>query len=292
MKVEISDIPLFWSAYDLAHGRSSHEQQVIFENEYLSKGSIGLRDFWRLRIESAAQLVDVIDARPLYYQALRNISAEVPAQAARIEEVCRRFDTLIGGAVLSDTYMLIGRMSCGGTENESRLLIGVDMFGRSATTPFGELSAWHRDVIMPITDLPRVVLHEFVHANQHYSQPGTLLAECIKEGVCDLVVTLLLGPHNSVHYRYGLEHEAELWEKFRGEMHIRDTSNWLCEGTNAKDRPADLGYFVGHQICSAYFTRHQDGAQAVREMLRIEDFEQFLAQSGYAGASPESSRSW
>lgn len=287
MKIETSDIPLFWSAYDLAYGRPPQERQAIFDSEYFAKGSIGLHDFWRLRIESSAQLVGTIDAHPRYYQALRQISGEVPTQAAKIEVACRRFDELIGGAVLSDTYLLIGRMNCGGTEYSARLLIGVDMFGQSPTTPIDELSSWNRDVLWPLSDLSRVVLHEFVHANQRYQQTETVLAECVKEGVCDFIVTHLLGPHDSIHYRYGRRHEEALWQRFKGEMHTQNYSNWLGEGTNAKDRPADLGYFVGHQICAAYFARQNGHAQAMRDMLQIRDFDEFLEQSGYTGAAPE-----
>lgn len=286
MKVEVSDIPLFWSAYDLAAGRTTQERQAIFDTEYLGKGSAGLRDFWISRIESSEQLVGVIDSRPRYYQALREVSRQAPAQVEAIRASCRKLLDLIEDAVLADTFLLVGRMNSGGTVSETGLLIGVDMFGLSDQTPMDELSAWHRQVLRPPAALPRIVLHELVHANQHYSQPGTLLSECIKEGACDFVVTLLLGPHDSIHYRYGREHESALWERFKREMHIQDISNWLCEGTNAKDRPADLGYFVGHQICSAYYTRQRDGSQAIREMLRIQDFEQFLERSQYVGVAP------
>jgi uncharacterized protein YjaZ len=124
-----------------------------------------------------------------------------------------------------------------------------------------------------------------VHANQHYGKVDSLLAECVKEGICDFVVTLLLGPHDSTHYTYGRQNETALWERFAKEMDTQNYSNWLCEGTNAKDRPADLGYFIGHQICAAYFAARGDVPAAVGEMLHVTDFRAFLSESQYEGSA-------
>jgi uncharacterized protein YjaZ len=140
-------------------------------------------------------------------------------------------------------------------------------------------------VIRAPTALPRIVLHELVHANQHYGKVDSLLAECVKEGICDFVVTLLLGPHDSTHYTYGRQNETALWERFAKEMDTQNYSNWLCEGTNAKDRPADLGYFIGHQICAAYFAARGDVPAAVGEMLHVTDFRAFLSESQYEGSA-------
>jgi hypothetical protein len=81
---------------------------------------------------------------------------------------------------------------------------------------------------------------------------------------------------------YGLAHEHELWIEFQREMNGTDASNWLYNGDRSKDRPADLGYFVGARICGAYYARAADKRQAIKEIFAMPDPAAFLAKSGYA----------
>ena len=62
VKFVTSDIVNFWRAYDLAAKESDKAKRVaIMQAEYLDKGSPGLKDFLRLRIKSADDLVNAID---------------------------------------------------------------------------------------------------------------------------------------------------------------------------------------------------------------------------------------
>ena len=49
----------------------------------------------------------------------------------------------------------------------------------------------------------------------------------------------------------------------------------------AKDRPADLGYYIGYKICESYYRNSSNKNQAVRDILEVKDFEQFLSASKY-----------
>ena len=49
------DIDNFWRAYDKA---GANDACGVFQNDYIDKGSIGLRDFVQLRIESACALAN------------------------------------------------------------------------------------------------------------------------------------------------------------------------------------------------------------------------------------------
>src|SRR5918912_187453 len=61
-KFVTSDIDNFWRAFDLAMKESDRERRIaIFQAEYLDRGSPGLRDFLRLRIKSARDLVATIE---------------------------------------------------------------------------------------------------------------------------------------------------------------------------------------------------------------------------------------
>ena len=81
-------------------------------------------------------------------------------------------------------------------------------------------------------------------------------------------------------YAWGDAHERELWTLFQQEMHGTDYSKWLYNG-NIKDRPDQLGYWMGYQIAEAYYEKATDKQQAIRELLNIQDFAQVLAKSGY-----------
>jgi hypothetical protein len=48
-----------------------------------------------------------------------------------------------------------------------------------------------------------------------------------------------------------------------------------------KARPADLGYYVGYKICEAYYQAARDKKQAVKDILEMKDFNEFLKDSGY-----------
>ena len=67
VKFVTSDIDNFWRAYDLAAKETDKVKRVaIFQTEYLDKGSPGLKDFLRLRINSAENLVGTMDRMPKY----------------------------------------------------------------------------------------------------------------------------------------------------------------------------------------------------------------------------------
>jgi len=68
---------------------------------------------------------------------------------------------------------------------------------------------------------------------------------------------------------YGLAHEHELWVEFQREMNGTDASHWLYNGNSVKDRPADLGYFVGARICGAYYARASEKGRAIREIFAM-----------------------
>ena len=97
---------------------------------------------------------------------------------------------------------------------------------------------------------------------------------------------LLSGKTINDHLRvYGDAHEAELWRSFSMAMNGSDLSLWLYNGGAASGtdgRPADLGYYVGARITAAYFDKQTNKKQALRDILTIRDFGQFLNARGYA----------
>jgi uncharacterized protein YjaZ len=115
--------------------------------------------------------------------------------------------------------------------------------------------------------------------------PGkpTLLALALEEGCATSLAWTVTGRDPAeLANKYGLAHEHDLWVEFQREMNGTDASNWLYQGDRSKDRPADLGYFVGARICGSYYQHAADKRQAIRDIFRMEDPAGFLVHSGYA----------
>lgn len=279
-QIVTSDIALFWKAYDMA---TPENNLYVFRDQYLRKGSLGLKEFTRLRIGSSCNLVDAIETHPKYYASMREDSLKVESFKNPMRTIFRKLKERYEGAVFPDVYFLIGRMNSAGTLSDEALLIGVDMFGRAKNTPLEELGDWHKAVIKSIDALPFVVAHELIHYQQKYpAGEQTLLRQAINEGSADFIAELISGGHVNEHlHLYANPREKELWLEFKKEAHGKNVDNWLYQGDRAKDKPADLGYYVGYKICEAYYKNAANKKQAVKEILEIKDFDQFLKASRY-----------
>lgn len=280
-KLITSDIDNFWRAYDKATPKDLAE---VLERDYLRPGSPGLKDFTRLRIKDADALAQAINASPKYYASIRESTLRVPAMEKRIRASFYALKHLYPDAVFPDVYFVIGRLSSGGTTSSRGLLIGTEMHGRTPKTPEAELTDWHKQVLMSVDKVPLIVAHELIHFQQKHPLPGksSLLAQSVIEGGADFLGELISGDHINQHlHAYGDEREARLWEEFRKDMASNKVAAWLYNGSNSKDRPADLGYYVGYKIVESYYTQAKDKRKAIRDILTIQDFSQFLKESGY-----------
>ncbi len=58
-------------------------------------------------------------------------------------------------------------------------------------------------------------------------------------------------------------------------------TRWLYNGSNSKELPADLGYYIGYKIVESHYGLAKDKQKAIKEILTIQDFAKFLKESGY-----------
>jgi len=284
-KFVTSDIDNFWRAYDLAANETDKAKRIaIFQSEYFDKGSPGLKDFLRLRIKSAENLVGTLDSMPQYYGSIRPQTLQVQSMEKRMRAAFAKFKSIYPAAVFPDVYFLIGVTSSGGTTGPSGLLIGTEMYSKTAKTPVEELRPWLRSVVSTVENVPAIVAHESCHYNQHYnSAPDQrhLLGKSLQEGACDTIGELISGRNINDHLKvYGRTHDAEIWRDFEADMYKPDISKWIYNALTAKDRPADLGYYVGYLITQAYYRKAKDKRQAVYDILNIQDARAFYEASG------------
>jgi hypothetical protein len=278
------DIPRFWRAWDaLGRARSRRDSLRAVLNGYYLPSSPGLEAFVRSRIGNGFAFLDYLAAHRRYYGSIRVATGHVVHDLApAIRADLRAFHRLYPDAVFPDIYFLIGRLNSGGTVADAGLLIGTEMFSRDSASPVDELNEWERRVTRPSGVLGCTVLHELMHYQQHTADDNSLLAKSIREGSADFVAGLVCGDSfNSPVYDWARPREAELWAEFKRDMGGTDTGPWLYGGNEVKDRPADVGYFIGSQITAAYYDRAADKTAALKQIFTIQDFPAFLAQSGY-----------
>jgi hypothetical protein len=281
-QIVTSDIALFWRAYDMAKPENN---LIIYRDEYLKKGSVGLQEFLRSKIGNSCNLVTAIDAAPNYYAALRVQSAKVENYKPQMLSSFKKLKEIYPDAVFPNVYFLVGRMSASGTVTYKGLLIGVEMYGKTDDASLAELSGWKKASVDRIEEIPFIVAHELVHYQQKYGLDGSelsLLGRSLHEGSADFIGELIAGGNiNRQLHEYANPREKQLWLEFKKEMNNTDTSNWLYQGDKAKDKPADLGYYVGYKIAESYYHRAKDKKQAIKDILDIKDFNGFLKASGY-----------
>ena len=285
VKFVTSDIANFWLAYERAAKETDKAKRIaIFQTDYLDKGSPGLKDFLRLRIKSAENLVSTIDRMPRYYASIRPQTLRVQRMEKRMRSAFEKLKSIYPNAVFPDVYFLIGVSSSGGTTGPSGLLIGTEMYGKTDKSPMDELSSWLRVVLSTVENVPAIVAHESCHYNQRYSTAPDqrhLLGKALQEGACDMIGELMAGRTINEHLKvYGRTHDDEIWRDFEAEMYKPDFSKWLYNASSVKEKPADLGYYVGYMITRAYYRNAKDKRKAVHDILNIQDARAFYEASG------------
>lgn len=280
-RIITTDITNFWRAFDQAKPENEIE---IYEREYFKAGSIGLRDFTQLRIKDAKTLAATVKRFRPYYESARESTLRIESMQPKIRACFYALKYLYPEAVFPDVYFLIGRLSTGGTTSRQALLIGAEMYGRTPNLPENVLTDWLKQVLAPVENVPIIVAHELIHFQQKspFQQRTTLLGQSIYEGSADFLGEIISGGNINSHLQaFGNPREKELWIEFKSGMMGKDFSKWLYNGNSAKDRPADLGYYIGYKIAQSYYSQATDKRQAIRAILEIKDFEQFLKDSGY-----------
>jgi hypothetical protein len=276
-EIVTADLDRFWVALDKAGPDINPEAINEF---YLKPGSKGIKAFTKGRIKNAEHLSGVIKSHTKYYHAIKTSTDSIAGMRDQISQSLVKLKELYPGAIFPPVYFVIGALSSGGTSSDDGLIIGAEMYGLAAQTPTDELNDWLLTVIKPVNQVPHIAAHELIHFQQKYDG-GTLLAASLKEGSADLLAELISGKHINQHvHEFADPKEKELWLEFKERMNEKDYTGWLY--SSVKDRPNDLGYWMGYKISKAYYDQAHDKKAAIDEILHIKNFNTFLDQSGYA----------
>ena len=287
-RIVTEDVPRFWAAYDEAlpalAARDTAAAAAVFRRVYLDPGTDGLTWYVLLKVGSPERFAAALMRMPAYYASIRANTFALDAAAPAIRAGMARLTALSPEAVFPDVFLVVGVLTSGGTANGVGLLIGAEMNAATPDSPLGELSEGTQALIGQADQLPHIVVHELVHANQNTRGQWTVLRNVLIEGGADCLAQLALPGRTEPHCAaWGRAHDRAVWTRFMAEKDAADYSQWTGNAAfRAADRTGDLGYYVGAEICCGYLAQAPDGAQAVRELLEIRDPEAILAASGYA----------
>ncbi|SNC75993.1 Predicted Zn-dependent protease [Hymenobacter gelipurpurascens] len=282
-KLVTTDIDHFWKAYALAQRDTAHAS-AIFRREYFDKASVGLQDYYSLKIRNDNSFTKEILRRPQYYRSIEPTTRAIATEKPKIVAAFRRFQELYPAVQFQNIYFVVGGWVSGGTVSDAGLLIGADQTAGGPGVNTSELSLLQRNRCAPVSEMPTLMVHELVHRNQG-PQNGTLLSYALNEGMADFVAELVTGKAGGANSRllaYGNAHEKELWEAFKQEMLGTNSDNWIANGRQeTPEKPCDLGYYVGYRIVQAFYNQASDKKQALADILSMRDPNTFLVQSGY-----------
>jgi hypothetical protein len=271
--VSVSDVMLFWHAYDhwvKDDSGVAGKLPEVLQHEYLDQGSVGVKDFIPHRIGSAENLSRRVLGNREYYEGVRRTTEQVTASLPEIRKDFHELQRLYPDAVFPPVYFVIGAMNSGGTSTDHGLMIGAEMLSE-------------KNPLAPSSDPVAIVMHELIHFQQKHSD-SDLLASCLLEGAADFVSELVTGRNiNERNKAYGDSHEEELWRKFQEDIKRTDrTDAWLYNyRTNGRVGPPDLGYYMGYKISQSLYQISADKTAALRTIIEMRDPQKVLEMSGY-----------
>jgi hypothetical protein len=281
-----SDIENFWKAYDAGEPGN---REAAFQKLYLDAGSAGLKDFVKARIQSAKALAAAVDQRyPRFYATVRPYTLGVEKQRAAILRNLDRFRELYPEAHFPTVYFVIGRLTSGGTTSSNALLIGTEVNSLGPDVDSTEIAPSFRKAMGTADRLPLIVIHELTHTQVNIFGKGKvpgLLGACVNEGAADFMTELVAGTSINAHVKEWAEpRREELFQRLARDIAEKpaDSSKWLYNYGSAGDEPADLGYWIGAEICRSYYARSTDKAKAVHDIVTLGNIEEMVRKSQYA----------
>ncbi len=288
-KVFTQDIDNFWTAYDSIRITNDSSAQIHFiQTLYIDKGTPGLKAFMIARKYSAELYVRLINKYPKFWNSIRQNTLSVKSKVTEIEKSIERLKVLYPELKNAKMYFTIGGLRSGGTTKDSMVLVGAEIATGNSTTDVSEFTGkWLAGVFKDQSsdNLISLNVHEYIHTQQN-GESNNLLAQAIMEGSCDFIAELVIGKTLQRNYiNYGKQHVQELKESFKQDMFGNAFSRWLYNGSDTKT-VADLGYFMGYEICKSYYENASDKKKAIKNIIELNysdstAVETFLGQSKF-----------
>jgi len=278
-KIYTSDINNFYKAFDLAL-KDTDNAKKIFKKEYFSKGTKGLRDFYKSKIEDVDKFTKFVIRHKEFYSSIRNDISNIDDLKKQIYSNFESFKKIYPDAVFPDIYFVIGKFNSNGTISKRGLLIGTELLCRTENT---DTENWNKDILrisMLRKHIPITVSHELVHFNQSKmeDESTTLLAKSMREGSAEFIAELISGETDGNYSEFNGK-EIKIWNDFKNDKNKSIWNTWSSWQKANDKSPKNAGYWTGYIICKAYYEKVKDKKKAVLDILSIQNYDHFYEKS-------------
>lgn len=281
IKIIDTDVINFWKAYDLVQKNPALAEKIYTEH-YINPGSMALQYYYLYKIDNINNFVYIHNLKKKYYESIRKNTFKASKYKSTFKKSFINLKKIYPQAIFPPIYFVIGKLNSAGTSSSEGLILALDQASMSPEINISELNTWEKNNISTLKNLPYTVAHELIHFEQDgLAYDTTLLSAALKEGMADFIGELISGKSSNTRLlKFAKGKEKSIWADFKKEMYLDRAYNWIANSDQETDqKPADLGYWVGYQICKAYYEQASDKQKAIYEMLHIQDYKKFLATS-------------
>lgn len=288
-KIFTSDIDNFWVAFDSIQNTSDYSEKLNFINKlYINKGTKGLKAFMQERDYNDTLFVNLIEEYPGFWKSIRPNTLTIKNKITELNKAVENLKILYPELKDAEMYFTIGGLRSGGTVKDNMVLVGAEIATGNTNVDMSEFkNDWLKNVFakQSLDNIVYLNIHEYIHTQQNGNRTN-VLSQSIAEGSCDFIAELALGkPIQTQYLSYGRAHKNKITKLFKKEMFSSNYSNWLYN-SGQKGESADLGYYVGYEICKSYYENSKNKSQAIKEIIELnydddKAIEDFLRKSKF-----------
>lgn len=289
-EIETTDITNFWKAFDALEKATSKEDSItIIQEQYIEQSTTYFKEFIKVRNFTAEEYVEKIGLYPKFWTSVRPLTETIENRKAEIENVFAVYRKMLPNFKQPNVCFAIGCLRTGGTVVKDLLLIGSEIAGANQAVDKSEMTGWLESVIGNSGDIVAMVAHETIHTQQFDSGKikwgrSFLLQQTLTEGIADFFTVELLGKNiNQSVFDYGEKNKCLLKKEFLEDLQKtpKKINKWLYNGSKSKNRPADLGYFIGYEIAKSYYDKSENKEEAIANLLDMKQYKRVFKKSRY-----------
>jgi hypothetical protein len=269
--IQIDDVERFYRVYDAAGGHPTADQ---LQRDYIDPGSDGLHHLAKVRNVSGAAIEKTLTEHPEIYSDAKRCMAVLPQVRLRLQAAMLKLRDLYPAAKFPPVTIAVGR--------GKPVAVGSPAFGVQVGLEALCAVKWMNPNIED--RFVHVIAHEYAHVQQSLALADddhpTVLEGSLVEGAAEFTAELISGEISSYQFVGSMNgREKEIESAFVSDEDETDLSKWLYNGT--REKPGDLGYWVGYRIVKSYYQHADDKRRAFREILEMNDPKAFLNKSGW-----------
>ena len=269
--IQIDDVERFYRVYDAAGGHPTADQ---LQHDYIDPGSDGLHHLAKVRNVSGAAIAKTLTEYPEIYSDSKRCMAVLPQVRRRLQVAMLKLRDLYPDAKFPPVTIAVGR--------GKPVAVGSPAFGVQVGLEALCAVQWMNPNIED--RFVHVIAHEYAHVQQSPAladnEHPTVLEGSLIEGAAEFTAELISGEISSYQFVGSMNgREKEIESAFVPDEDKTDLSKWIYNGS--REKPGDLGYWVGYRIVKSYYQHADDKRRAFREILEMNDPKAFLAQSGW-----------